>query len=105
MYLHVAAEMGIPALLAFLWLWWTVLRSLAHGLASDDRPDLVRLALLGSVVAFMVRGMTDHFLGGLKTAPRFNVVLWTVFAMVAAADRLQREQTQPVVAVSRDLPA
>jgi len=90
MYLHVAAEMGIPALLAFLWLWWTVLRSLVQGLASDDRLDLVRLGLLGSVVAFMARGLTDNFLGGLATSLRFNVVLWTMFAMVASFDRLQK---------------
>jgi len=104
MYLHVAAEMGVPALLVFLWVWWTVLRSLAQGLASDDRLDVVRLALVGSVVAFMVRGMTDHFLGGLATSSRFNVVLWTMFAMVAASDRLRRERTQSAAAVSPDLP-
>jgi len=92
MYLHVAAEMGVPALLAFLWLWWSALWSLARGLASGDRLDLVRIGLFGAVVAFLVRGMTDHFLGGLDTAPRFNVVLWTMFAMVASLDRLRKER-------------
>ena len=92
MYLHVAAEMGVPALLAFLWLWWSALWSLARGLASGDRLDLVRIGLFGAVVAFLVRGMTDHFLGGLGTSARFNVVLWTLFAMVASLDRLRKDR-------------
>jgi O-antigen ligase len=104
MYLHVAAEVGLPGLLAFLWLWWRALRSLVRGLASDDRLDLVRIGLFGAVVAFMVRGMTDHFLGGLWTAPRFNVVLWTLFAMVAALDRLRKERGATAPAPSPDYP-
>ena len=100
MYLHVAAEMGIPALLAFLWLWWRALRSLVQGLASGDRLQLVRIGLFGGVVAFMVRGMTDHFLGGLETASRFNVLLWTLFAMVATLDRLRKQRAGSVSPVN-----
>jgi O-antigen ligase len=104
MYLHVAAERGLPGLLAFLWLWWRAMRSLARELASDDRLNLVGIGLLGAVVVFMIRGMTDHFLGGLATAPRFNAVLWTMFAMVASLDRLRKERGTTAPPPSPDNP-
>ena len=63
-----------------------------------------KVGLFGAVVAFMVRGMTDHFLGGLGTAPRFNAVLWTMFAMVASVDRLRKERGTTAPAASPDNP-
>jgi len=88
MMLHVAAESGIPALIAFVAIWWRALRA---GYAGDLRADtvgVVRIGLFVALAAFFVRSMSDHFLGGLPTSDRMSFLVWTVLAGLIAASRL-----------------
>jgi O-antigen ligase len=87
MMLHIAAESGIPAMCAFGWLWLLVFRMLWRLWPAREAPDPVSAGIFGALVAFFVRALMDHFFTGLETSERMSYVLWTLFAMTAAAWR------------------
>jgi len=85
--LQVAAESGIPALIAFLLIWWRILAGLAR-LCGHTRTGVVALGLLGALVTVVARSLGDHFLSGLPTADRTGFLVWTLLAASAATIRL-----------------
>jgi len=92
-YLHYAAERGIPALLALLWMlimmltdFWRALRRLAPG------PSDRRFVLHGAIAvigATMVAGMFEHNLGDSEVL--------TMFLVVAACGYVAAEE-EPAIA-------
>ena len=58
LYLQLAVEQGLPGLLAFLWLAGDALHRLMVG-ARRERPSVVRLTALASLVALLAHGMLD----------------------------------------------
>jgi putative inorganic carbon (hco3(-)) transporter len=77
-YLHYAAERGIPALLALLWMllmmlsdFWRALRRLPAG-PSDRR--FVLQGAIAVIIATMVAGMFEHNLGDSEVLTMFLVV-------------------------------
>jgi O-antigen ligase len=87
--LQVAAESGVPALIAFLLIWWRVLAGLAR-LCGRTRVGVVALGLFGALVTVVVRSLGDHFLSGLPTADRTSFLVWTLLAASAATIRYGR---------------
>ena len=92
-YLHYAAERGIPALLALLWMlimmltdFWRALRHLPPG-PSDRR--FVLHGAIAVILATMVAGMFEHNLGDSEVL--------TMFLVVAACGYVAAEE-EPAVA-------
>ena len=84
-YLLIAAETGIPALAAFLWLiaaffakTWTAFRRIDVPLA------LFQIGCMGSVLTWTVSGMFDRDMAGQ------NEMLWFVMGVAIATDRMIR---------------
>ena len=82
-YLLIAAESGIPALVAFLWLigaffakTWAVYRRIDMPLA------FFQIGCMGGVLTWVIAGLLDRDLAGQ------NVMLWFVMGAAIATDRL-----------------
>jgi O-antigen ligase len=88
--LHVAAESGIPAAAAFLTVWLTLFTRLWRAPIARAASGAATMGIFGALVAFFVRGLTDHFLAGLDTSDRLAFLLWTLIAAGVAAARLAR---------------
>ena len=86
MILQVAAESGIPALLAFLLIWSRLLTRLA-ALCARSQTGILAMGLFGALAGLFSRGLGDQFLSGLRTSDRMSVLLWTLFAAAAALAR------------------
>jgi hypothetical protein len=78
--LHVAAEYGIPTMVCYLVLWgrllWRTWRSAApstHGVAA--------WAIHAMLLAFLLRNLVDHFLGGLSTSLRMLALVAIVVGL------------------------
>jgi hypothetical protein len=78
--LHVAAEYGIPTMVCYLVLWgrllWRTWRSAApsiHGAAA--------WAIHALLLAFLLRNLVDHFLGGLSTSLRMLALVAFVLGL------------------------
>lgn len=87
--LQVAAESGVPALIAFLLIWWRLLAGLVR-LCGRTRVGVVALGLFGALVTLVVRSLGDHFMSGLPTADRTSFLVWTLLAASAATIRYGR---------------
>jgi hypothetical protein len=84
MMLHVAAESGIPALGAFLLIWWFALKRLL-ALTTPSYGGVLAFGLFGALVAFFVRSLSDHFLSGLYVSDRLGILMWTLLALASTA--------------------
>jgi O-antigen ligase len=89
--LQVAAESGIPALVAFLLIWWRMLADLSR-ICGRTRTGVVALGLFGALVTLVVRSLGDHFLSGLPTADRVSFLVWTLLAASTATIRYGRSR-------------
>lgn len=92
--IHVAAESGIPAAAAFVWMGWGLLTGLVRASARTATGALA-LGLLGALVAFFVANLLEHLLTYLTTGERMGFLLWTFFAAAVAAARLGRLPEPP----------
>jgi len=90
MLLHVGAESGIPAVVALLAVWLRALQAGYAGQFPRNTVGIVRMGLLVALTAFLVRSMTEHFLGGLPTSDRMSFLIWTLLAGLIAASRLAK---------------
>jgi O-antigen ligase len=88
MLLHIAAESGVPAMLAFAWLWAAIFRNVWR-LWRSTAADPIVIGIFGALAAFFVRTLTDHFFAGLDTSNRMSFVLYALFGMAAAAHRVK----------------
>ena len=84
--LQVAAESGVPSLIAFLLIWWRILAGLVR-MCGRTRTGVVALGLFGALVTVVARSLGDHFLSGLPTADRTSFLVWTLLAASAATIR------------------
>ena len=78
-YLHYAAERGIPTLLAFLWLMGRILADFSRGLRTlppgrDDRR-FVLYGAVAAVIAILVDGVANMNLGDSEVLTMFLVVV------------------------------
>jgi O-antigen ligase len=90
--LQVAAESGVPAALAFLAIWWSLLSGLRRRCGNSRHLNLLAFAFGGVLVAYFIRNLGDHFTSGLfVTSDRIEFLLWTLFAAAAAVIRLPRD--------------
>src|SRR5206468_432149 len=78
MLLHVAAESGIPAALALLAIWLKLFGRLWSAATSPGPARAVTAGLLGALVAFFVRCLTDHFMSGFPISSRVGFLVWTL---------------------------
>jgi putative inorganic carbon (hco3(-)) transporter len=95
MVLHIAAESGIPAAVAFLIIWWRLLSALAR-VCARDHLGMIAIGVFGALLAFFVRSLTDHFLAGFHSSNRLSFLLWTLFAAAAAVVRLHDVRTRGI---------
>jgi len=94
MFLHIAAESGIPAAVAFLLIWYHVLKRLVAACARDS-IGVLALAVLGALAAFFFRCLSDHFMSRFLTADRVSLLLWTFFAAAVAIARMRDDLAPP----------
>jgi O-antigen ligase len=78
--LHVAAETGLPGLAAFVWLWVRVLRR-SFATAGHDTGGVVAFMTHAMLVAFVLRGATDHFLTGVHSSFRTALLVGIIFGL------------------------
>lgn len=89
--LQIAAESGVPAAVAFLAIWWSLLGGLRRCCGGNRSVNLLAFAFGGVLVAYLIRNLGDHFTSGLfVTSDRIEFLLWTLFAAAAALIRLGR---------------
>jgi O-antigen ligase len=88
MLIHVTAESGVPAIVAFLLIWWRISMGLLRVCARSARGVLA-LALFGALSAFFVRSLSDYLMrDGMRASERMGLLLWALLAAAAAATRL-----------------
>jgi O-antigen ligase len=93
--LHIAAENGVPAAIAFLAIWWRLLVRLSRRI---DRTHIGLLAFAfgGVLVAYFLRNVGDDFTSGIiMTSDRASFLLWTLFAAGASVARLPDDRLVP----------
>lgn len=82
-YLLIAAESGIPALIAFLWLIGAVYARAWPALSQLDSPvGLLQVGWMGGLMTWLIAGMFDRDFAGT------NVMLWFTIAAIAATSRI-----------------
>jgi O-antigen ligase len=77
-YLHYAAERGIPVMLAMIWLFGKILYDFGRGVRALPFPDERRFLLHGGiavVIALLIEGITDVNLGDSEVLTMFLVVV------------------------------
>jgi O-antigen ligase len=89
LFLHVGAETGVVGALSLLGLWLWLIAACWRTYAAGVLP-LVSLGIMGSIGAFLTRSMYDNFLDNQITVDRMRVVVWSLFAVAIALDRLRR---------------
>ena len=85
--LHILTEAGVLGLAAWIFLWYTVLRTFAKAWKSgDDEPRVFSGAALASVIAFLVLSMTEVLIGArVEASLRMNL---TIALVVVAGLRM-----------------
>lgn len=88
-YLLIAAESGIPTLLAFLWLIGAVVARAwpALGFFSSSLA-LLQIGCLGGMITWLISGMFDRNFAGT------NLMLWLSIALIAASHRILSEENR-----------
>ena len=87
--------MGIPGLIGHLALYGTLGALLLRRSRGPGREDsVIALGLLGSLLVYLVHGVTDAVSSYLRTA----FIVWSVGLMVAVATTEARDSTQTVQA-------
>src|SRR5258708_11062797 len=66
-FLNVAAESGVPALTAFLAIWWRLAAGLLRR-SGRSHAGVLAMGLLGVLVLFFSRSLIDHFFSGLDVS-------------------------------------
>ena len=90
-YLQMACEMGIPGLIAFLALLWSLAAALARRarLRPFGRDEALAAGLLGTLVVFMVHGMVDATLAS-------NKILLLFFGFLGLMASVSRQQSASI---------
>ena len=82
-YLLIAAESGIPALVAFLWFIGAVFTKAWPALKSFNSPaSLLQIGWMGGLLTWLVAGMFHRDFAGT------NVMLWFTLSMIIATGRV-----------------
>jgi len=82
-YLLIAAESGIPALVAFFWLIIAVFTQVKPALKRLDSPvAFLQIGFLGGLMTWLISGMFDRDFAGT------NIMFWFTIAMIMAAKRI-----------------
>ncbi len=105
-YLQIAAELGLPALMAFMWLLSVTYVSLTrsqHLAASVDRPDLANLAIAMRV------GLTGWMISAFFLSAEFEKFFWLMVFLSICLERIvvnvaQDAEPNPVPEDTRELP-
>ncbi len=90
-YLELAAELGLPALGAFLWLLWITFSSLRrsrHIAVSVGRSDLAELATAIQI------GLTGYLVSATFLSAEFEKFFWLVVFLTICFERILREQAE-----------
>ena len=88
-YLLIAAETGIPALAAFLWLIGAFFKKSWMGFRRIDMPlALFQIGCVGGVLTWIIAGMLDRDLAGQ------NEMLWFIMGVAVATDCIIRHTAE-----------
>lgn len=90
LYLHIAAETGIPGLVAFITFLYCHAR-LAVRLLREPCPPWVHGLLIGlaaSILGFAVSGLTDHILFNIQ----LSMFAWLLLALIIAVKQIKKRQ-------------
>lgn len=82
-FLQVSAEMGLPGLFAFLWVFWTIGSIIKRGLQNRAQLGSARLLFLGAaagLIAFFVNGLFHSYIGSFETQLGF----WFLAALLVS---------------------
>jgi O-antigen ligase len=79
-YLQVAAEMGVPALIAHLAMFMLLGAGLLRQARKNGAYRTLALGLLGTLAVFLVHGLVEV----ITYAPRAGIVVWGLFGLMAA---------------------
>jgi len=98
-YLHYAAERGIPAMLILVWMllkmltdYWKALRRLPHG--PDDRRFVLHGAI-AVVIATMIAGFFEVNLGDSEVLTMFLVVAACGYVAAEKSEHAPKEASEP----------
>jgi O-antigen ligase len=94
-FLEIAAFMGIPALLLFLWLLGGVFRSMLRTYKQATGPD--QMLLGGVIIAAVVMCVNSLGINGLTT-PALTPLEWLMLGMSASPALLAREKASAFAA-------
>lgn len=85
MYLHTAAEIGIPGFIAFMAILWGHTRLAYHILKATDDQWIagLMLGLLAAVFGLAVGGLTDHVLFSIQ----ISMLMWLLIALIILAKK------------------
>jgi O-antigen ligase len=82
-YLLIAAESGIPVLIAFLWLITAVFAKGWSALKCTNVPlSLLQVGWMGGIMTWLISAMFD------RDFPGANVMIWFTIAMIVATSRM-----------------
>lgn len=82
-YLLIAAESGIPALIAFLWLIGAAATKVRPSLKLCNSPvALLQIGLAGGLITWLISAMFDRDFAGN------NIMLWLTIALIAVCQRI-----------------
>ena len=81
------AESGLPGGLAFLAVWWLVMRRLFRARAHDPTLDRVRVALFASLAAILVANLFYDYIA--------RTFVWVIVGLGVATVRLSEREARP----------
>lgn len=89
MWLQIGLDLGLPALIAYLSVWFGSFFALTHPLKSDHAPTRwAAIGLVGSFVAHTLYGLTDAIALGSKV----GFLQWWIFGLVVGLASYSAEQ-------------
>ncbi len=86
-YLHIAAEMGIPALLVFLWVFWKIFLE-AHRLYRTTQDPFLKALALGFLAGFFGI-LISNLYGSRLNYSEVSSYFWILAALIFQARRLE----------------
>ncbi len=89
LFLNIAAEMGIPAFLAFLWLVIILSKESWSSFRKTDDPYLKSLipGLLGGLLSYLI-----FVGGGIMIRNNLLIIFWSTFGLLGAIGKLSKEK-------------
>lgn len=94
MVINKGIQMGVPGIVAFLFLWFALARALARHLDTSPRRHALAVAALSTLAAVFVKNMTDDFFVR-DVALLFWLVMGTLIGSLEYQENLEKDARGP----------